>query len=105
MAHGACDGTSRAFGGGTGAPVPASESDRSREFAHQDVTLDLALCRASHIAEGQCFGDVLVDLGQAAAISRLGARVQQLTRISVCRECDGVIFGVLPTVLFEERRD
>jgi hypothetical protein len=93
VAHGACDGTSPAFRVGTGASVTASQSDGSGQFAHEDVAFNLRLRRTSRVADRLCLREVLVDLGQPAAIRRFGARVQQLASIPGCKKRAGGIGG------------
>ena len=65
-------------------PSPkARDSSRTRTFA-----FDLRLRCTSRVADRMGLREVLVDLGQPAAICRFGASVQQLAGISVCGERD-----------------
>ena len=81
VAHRACDGTSRTFGTGTGAPVTTSQSDGPGQFALQEVAFDLPLRSSIGVAERVRFREVLVDLSQPAAICSLRLRVQQFASI------------------------
>ena len=83
VAQCARDRTSGALGGGAGVSITTSQSDCSGQLARQELTFELRLRHTSRVAERVGLREVFLDLGQPAAIRRLGARVQQFASVSL----------------------
>ena len=82
LADGTGHSGSSAFGRGRGSSIAASEANRTGELANEEVAFGVSLCGPLAVPGSMRLVDVVVDLGEPAAIGGLGLRVQDLTRIA-----------------------
>lgn len=89
LAHGLGDGGPGPFGGGSGVPVAAAESDGPGEFVDQEVAFELGLLPPGDVVVGAGVLDVLLDLGEPPPVHLLGAVVQEGTGVTGAGEPHG----------------
>jgi hypothetical protein len=83
--HGVADGPgntgSRAFRGGTRAPIATAEPDRTGQLGDQEVAFAYRLYDTLVIPHGPRFLNVLLDLDESSTVCLPGLRIDQHARI------------------------
>ena len=90
MADGASHAGSSALRGRRGPPIATAQPDCARELSDQEVTLGVGLRLPHGVLERARLLDVVVDLGEAAAVGGLGALVEHRTRVPERRRLPGL---------------
>ena len=107
LADGARHPGSSALGGGCGPPIATTQADRARELSDQEVALGVGLRLAHGVLQCARLLDVVLDLGEAAAVGGLGPLVEDLARVPGCHPLprlggDQVQHVVVPAGMGEE---